>query len=164
MEPSRSVETFFGTSGKKVGLGTYANWEKKGMDPRVLGAALWAIVEYLRASGQSSEADRVVRIGWDKGSRHPSLAEALAGMLAAPGRLTDLEDGLRICDEALSSRAGATTNAWLALVSRRNQLAGRIRRLSERPSGRFDEDGNPIPLRRHHPETPRRTRSPRFIR
>jgi len=164
VEPSRSVETFFGTSGKKVGLGTYANWEKKGMDPRVLGAALWAIVEYLRASGQSSEADRVVRIGWDKGSRHPSLAEALAGMLAAPGRLTDLEDGLRICDEALSSRGGATTNAWLALVSRRSQLAGRIRRLSERPSGRFDEDGNPIPLRRHHPETPRRTRSPRFIR
>lgn len=32
------------------------------------------------------------------------------------------------------------------------------------PSGRFDEDGNPIPLRRHHPETPKRTRPTRFVR
>ena len=71
---------------------------------------------------------------------------------------------LEYVSDAFEERHNSTSESWLRLISRRNQLAGRVRRLTIRSSGQYDEDGNPIPLRRHHPEAPRRSRLPRFIR
>ncbi|MFF5213617.1 hypothetical protein ACFY2X_47225, partial [Streptosporangium sp. NPDC000396] len=50
------------------------------------------------------------------------------------------------------------------LVTRSRSEGDRRRSyLRLRPSGKFDEDGNPIPARRHHPTKPRRTRPMRFV-
>ena len=163
-DPEHSVVGFFRTTGRAAGTGTYTNWKKRGLDERVLGGALFACVEYLRVSGKSGDADRIARLAWDDGCRHPAVAEALAGAVAAPGRLADFEEATGVCDTTLEERHNSTSESWLRLISRRNQLAGRVRRLTIRSSGQYDEDGNPIPLRRHHPEAPRRTRLPRFIR
>jgi DNA polymerase III epsilon subunit-like protein len=163
-DPGSSVKGYLRTSGRVAGAGTYSNWKRAGVDERVLGGALLACADYLRTTGNPSEAARVARLAWEKGCRHPGIADALAGLVAAPGRLADFEAAAAICDEALLYRAGSSSDGWLVLLSRRNQLAGRAQRLRLLPSGQYDENGNPIPLRRHHPETPRRTRAPRFIR
>jgi hypothetical protein len=68
-----------------------------------------------------------------------------------------------VCDKALASRAGSTHEGWTRLLSRRNQLQGRVERANVRYADILDEDGNPVPLRRHHPEWPRRTRPTRFV-
>jgi hypothetical protein len=52
---------------------------------------------------------------------------------------------------------------WTKLAAKRGQLLGRFTRLRLRPSGQLDDDGNPVPVRRHHPGEPRRTRARRFV-
>ena len=162
-DPERYARGFFETTGKEAGTGVYTNWLANGVNQRVADAALWLCVEYWRAAGQDVRAQQVVLFGWAAGCRHPDIADAYAGQVAVAGRLSDLNAAIDVCDAALSVRAGSTHEGWRRLVSRRNQIAGRAERLRERPSGDFDEDGNPIPLRRHHPTSPRRTRPPRFV-
>jgi hypothetical protein len=65
-----------------------------------------------------------------------------------------LRQAADVCDEVLLSRDGGTFDGW----AERGQLLGRLERRRPRPSGELDEDGNPVPVRRHHPEDPRSTR------
>jgi hypothetical protein len=65
-------------------------------------------------------------------------------------------------DEALLSRSGSTFDGWAELGAERGQLLDRLQRRRLRPSGELDDDGNPVPVRRHDPEMSRRTRPRRF--
>lgn len=162
-DPSRYARGFFETTGREAGRGGYTTWLARRVDQRVADAAVWLCVEHWRSIGQESRSQQVVTLSWAVGCRHPDVADAYAGQLAAPGRLSDLQAGIAVCDDAFSCRGGSTHEGWSRLTSRRNQLAGRAQRLTLRPSGAYDEDGNPIPLRRHHPAMPRRARTPRFV-
>ena len=162
-DPEHYARGFFEMTGKERGTGAYTSWLKRGIDQRVCDAALWLCVEHWRDVEMSKRAEQVIELGWHAGSRHPDLADAYAGQIAAAGRLTNLDRALRVCDDALDTTEGSTHPGWGRLRSRRNQLAGRRQRLLVRPSGEVDEDGNPIPARRHHPTQPRRTRPTRFL-
>ena len=89
-----------------------------------------------------------------------------AGRLAAGGHLADLNTATDICETALATRSNSTHDRWTRLQSRRNQLAGRAQHLTTRPSGKLNDNdnGDPIPLRRHHPDNPHRARPARFLR
>jgi DNA polymerase III epsilon subunit-like protein len=162
-DPERYARGFFEMTGKEAGTGAYTSWLGRGVDQRVCDAALWRCVEHWRAVEMFKRAEQVIELGWAAGCRHPDLADAYAGQLAASGRLASYERAIDVCDEALGVADGSTHPGWARLRSRRNQLAGRRQRLVVRPSGKFDEDGNPIPARRHHPTKPRRTRPMRFV-
>src|SRR4051795_13236316 len=116
-----------------------------------------------RAGGQEAAAQTFAHLAWKAGCREPRLA-AYANLLAAPGDETALRRAADVCDEALLSRDGSTFDGWTELGAKRVQLLGRLERRRLRPSGELDEDGNPVPVRRHHPETPRRTRPPAVSR
>lgn len=162
-DPDRYARGFFEMTGKEAGTGAYTSWRRRGIDPRVCDAALWLCVEHWREVEMYKRAEQVIELGWHAGSRHPDLADAYAGQLAAAGRIANLDRALQVCDEALGTADGSTHPGWGRLRSRRNQLAGRRQRHLVRPSGQVDADGDPIPARRHHPTKPRRTRPPRFI-
>ncbi len=162
-DPDRYARGFFEMTGKEAGTGAYTTWLDRGIDRRVCDEALWVCVEHWRAVEMFKRAEQVIELGWHAGSRHPDIADAYAGQLAAGGRLANLDRALEICDEALETAGGSTHPGFGRLRSRRNQLAGRRQRLLVRPSGEVDADGNPIPARRHHPAKPRRTRPPRFL-
>jgi DNA polymerase III epsilon subunit-like protein len=159
----RYARGFFETTGREAGTGAYTTWLADAVEPRIADAGVWACVEHWRSVGQDVRAQQLVELAWTAGCRHPDVADAYAGQIAAAGRLADLSDGITICDTALATRNESTHEGWRRLNSRRSQLAGRADRLRLRPSGHVDEDGNPIPLRRHHPTTTRRTRKPRFV-
>jgi DNA polymerase III epsilon subunit-like protein len=163
-DPAKSSVSYLQVSGKDRGTGSYVLLTAKGEDPRLVGAALWIVVNYWSALGQHDMARHMVHLAWSLGCRYPEVVEAYAGYISAPGRLPDLQAALDACDAALAIRDESTTDGWMRLASRRNQIAGHVQRLEFRPSGQLDGDGNPIPLRRHHPENPVRTRQPRFMR
>jgi hypothetical protein len=73
-----------------------------------------------------------------------------------------LRRAAEVCDEALLSRDGSTFDGWTELGAKRGQLLGRIERRRAGSAVKLDADGNSIPVRRHHPEQPRRTRPRRF--
>jgi len=155
---------FFEPTGREAGTGAYTNWIRTGTGPRIADAAVWLCVEHWRTVGQAVRGEQIIQLAWNAGCRHPDIADAYAGQLAAPGRLPDLTAAILVCDQALAARAGSTHEGWIRLAARQNQLGGRQQRLTFRPSGKLDEDGNPIPVRRHHPDAPRRTRPSRFLR
>ena len=107
----------------------------------------------------------MVQAAWKAGSRHPRIADAYTGSVAAAGRTADFQAALQIADEALATdpRLGPPEH-WRSLEARRTWLAGTLDRGPSRPSGELDQDGNPVPLRRHHPSAPKRTRPSRFLR
>jgi DNA polymerase III epsilon subunit-like protein len=162
-DPDQYAKGFFEMTGREAGTGAYTSWARRRIDPRVGDAAVWLCVQHWNDIGQAARAEQVVHLAWDAGCRHPDVGDAYAGQLAAAGRLADLTAAIAICDTALAGRDDSTHEGWLRLQSRRNQLAGRAQRLQLRPSGHFDEDGNPIPLRRHHPDTPHRQPRARFV-
>lgn len=162
-DPDRYARGFFEMTGREAGTGAYTTWLDRGVDQRVADAALWRCVEHWRHVEMWVRAEQVIELGWHAGCRHPDLADAYAGQLAAAGRLGSLDKALDVCDIALSHADGSTHDGWARLRSRRSQLAGRRERLLVKPSGRFDADGHPIPARRHHPTSPRRTRPTRFV-
>lgn len=162
-DTGRYARGFFEMTGKEAGTGAYTSWLARGVDQRICDAALWRCVEHWRDVEMYKRAEQVIELGWSAQCRHPDLADAYAGQLAASGRLASYDRALDVCDEALAAAGGSTHPGWGRLRSRRNQLAGRRQRLLVRPSGQFDEDGNPIPARRHHPARPRRTRPMRFF-
>ena len=153
---------FFETSGREAGTGPYL--EMRRGHPRLADAALRLVHAHWRAKAQDAVADLLAYYAWRAGCRDPEIAEAHALALAAGGRMLDLEAGISVCQTALAEQNDSTDEAWRSLAIRLTQLGGRLRRLAGRPSGRFDADGNPIPQRRHHPTSPRRTRQPRFLR
>lgn len=162
-DPDRYARGFFEMTGQEAGTGVYTTWLRRGVDRRVRDAALWVCVEHWRDVEMFKRAEQVIELGWHAGSRHPDLTDAYAGQLAAGGRLVSFDRALEVCEEALDTADGSTHPGWGRLRSRRNQLAGRRQRVLVRPSGEVDEDGNPIPARRHHPANPRRKRPSRFV-
>ncbi|GAB3439120.1 hypothetical protein GCM10027517_12150 [Phycicoccus ginsengisoli] len=56
----------------------------------------------------------------------------------------------------------APPDGWPELRAKRGQLAGRRTRLRGRLSTELNDDGNPTPVFRHHPDDPRRVRGRRF--
>jgi DNA polymerase III epsilon subunit-like protein len=162
-DPDRYARGFFETTGKEAGTGAYTVWRNKGLD-RVADAAVWECVSYWRNVGQRTRADQLAQLAVGVSCHHPDVASIYAANVAAAGTATDLTAALHACDLILAHAGDDTSDGWVRLRARRNQIAGRLQRLSVRPSGQIDEDGNPIPVRRHHPITPRRTRTPRFQR
>lgn len=51
-------------------------------------------------------AEQVIELGWAAGCRHPDLADAYAGQLAASGRLASYDRAIDVCDEALDVADG----------------------------------------------------------
>lgn len=160
--PNQTAKGFLRLSGKTK-EGPWLTWTGQGLT-QVADAALWACVEHWRAIGQADYASQLIRAAWEQGCRHPDITDAYAGQLAAAGRTTDIRTALAACKTALRTQHGDTHEGWTRLHGRTQQLAGRLQRRKVRPSGKFDADGNPIPVRRHHPENPHRVRAPRFRR
>jgi len=156
-----SRKTFLHLSGAEAGRGVLTTW--LGKDRRLLTeAAGWLVHQQHRAAGHEVAAQAFARLASLAGAREPRLMAAYANLLAAPGAEADLRRAVEACEEALLSRGGSTFEGWAELGAKRAQLLGRLERLRVRPSDQLDEDGNPIPTRRHHPEVPRRTRARRF--
>lgn len=146
------------------GSGLYATWRTRRVDARLRDAAMWLAVEHLRLSGSEDRAIALERQAWASGCRHPDLASDYAGRIARAGGEKDLTRALSICDTAFGARRGSTAPGWTRLLSRRQQVAGRLQRLASQPSQCFDEDGNAIPTRSRTQANPRRTRPRRFTR
>jgi hypothetical protein len=81
---------------------------------------------------------------------------------ATAGGVEQLQRGLEVCGEALLTQACSTDDGWRDLRSTQGRIAGQLTRRSFKPSGDIDENGNPVPVRRHQPQTPQRTRAGRF--
>lgn len=127
-------------------------------------AALRLIVRHYRATGFPDRADQLVDLAWANGCRDPEIAEAQAVNLAAAGRDPDLHAAAAVCAETLPRRNGSTDEAWRLLAIREASIEGQLERRRVRYGDQVDENGQPIPLRRHHPTNPRRVRAARFLR
>jgi len=163
-DPNANARGFFQTTGRKAGTGVYTQWRATGLSRLADEALLACASHWRRRSGQAARASQLFQLAWAAGSRHPDVADAYAGALAATGREENLRTALAVAKLAARQRGGCTHEGWRRLQARSHQIGGRLRRLAGRPSGQFDADGNPVLLRRHHPTTPRRTRTHRFIR
>lgn len=153
---TQASKSFLHTSGASTGRGVFTTWQAAGRS-RLADYAAYLVWLHLRDEGQYGRGELLAGYAWQAGGREPRLAS-----IAAPGSAGHLQRGIDICDEALLSRQGSSDDAWPELLARRAQLQGRLTRLTTRFSDQLDEDGNPIPIRRHHPTEPRRTRPPRF--
>lgn len=156
-----SRKSFLHVSGADLGRGVLTTWLSA--NRRLLaGAVAWRVYQEHREAGQVAAAELFARYAYVASAVEPRLAAAYANLLAAPGSIEALERGINLCGEALLYRNGSTHDGWTQLAAKRGQLLGRLTRLRGRPSGALDEDGNPIPVRRHHPEDPQRSRGRRF--
>lgn len=158
---ANSRKSFLHTTGADLGRGVFTTWLAAGRR-ELAEASAWLVYEEHRHAGQLETAAMFARYAFLAGAREPRLAAAYASLLAAPGSLDALQRGIDTCDETFLSRQGSTDDGWAELASRRGQLLGRASRLRDRTSGQLDADGNPVPLRRHHPLVPHRTRARRF--
>ena len=163
-DPDNYAHGYFEMNGVEAGTGAYTTWLRKGTDQRVADSALHIAAIHWRNIGQPKRAAKVVQLAWVAGCRHPDVVDAHAAAVAAAGHQADYTAALALCDETLTLAGGSTHESWRRLRSRRAQIAGRARRLEQKNATTQDEDGNPIPVRQHHPDTPRRTRTPRFAR
>lgn len=163
-DPNNYAHGYFEMNGVEAGTGAYTTWLEKGTDQRVADSALQIAATHWRTVGQQKRATKVVQLAWDAGCRHPDVVDAHAAAIAAAGRTSDYRKALALCDQTLALAGESTHESWRRLRSRRAQIAGRARRLDQKNATTHDEDGNLIPVRRHHPDKPHRTRTPRFAR
>ncbi len=160
------VISFFPISGKRVRAGdsVWGTWTLAGRGP-IADAALWRCYEWWTDNDHEGSAAMLAQLSWQAGARHPRLTDAYIASVAAGGRPADLQTALDVADTTLlTDPQPGPPEHWRALQARRTWLAGQLARGSSRFSGQLDEDGNPILVRRHHPDTPRRTRPARFLR
>jgi hypothetical protein len=118
--------------------------------------------QHWREVGHRSRAEALARYAWQAGGLDPRLVAAHAGNLATAGGVEQLQRGLEVGGEALLTQACSTDDGWRDLRSTQGRIAGQLTRRSFKPSGDIDENGNPVPVRRHQPQTPQRTRAGRF--
>lgn len=161
---TKSARSVLAAGGKGRGTGIFTTWRSRNVDPRVADAAVWLTVQHYRENRDLDGAMALIQQAWRTGCRHPELASDYAARVAAPGRDTDLTRAIEICDEALATRGNSSAEGWNRLLSRRQQLDGRARRLATYASKSVDAQGNPVAVRAHTPAQPRRTRTPRFAR
>ncbi len=154
---------FTGQAGRD-GAGVWPKWVAAG-DGALADAALWRCYEWWRDNGHATSAALLAQAAWNAGCRHPRLTDAYMNALAVSARPADIQAALACADDTLRSatRLGPPEH-WRALEARRARLAGLLARGQVRLSNKLDADGNPIPIRRHHPTNPRRTRPTRFLR
>ena len=163
-DPDQYAQAFFRTNGRKAGAGVHTSWRGKGLDS-VADAAVWECLQHWTAVGQTTRADQLAQLAVTSSDcHHPDVVSAYAANIAAAGTPADLKTALELCDRTLAKADSNTGDGWVRLRGRRNQIAGRLQRTTVRLSGSVDPDGNPIPVRRHHPDKPQRTRTPRFQR
>jgi hypothetical protein len=155
------VVTFLKTMGRDAGTGTYVIVCRLGHTV-LADAGLRAAYRYWRDAGQTARAQQLAHYGCAAGSRDPVIVEAHATDVAAGGREADLMAALAVIGPTLAQRAGNTDEAWAGLEIRASHIEGSLER--RRALYRIDEHGNRVPVRRHHPENPRRTRPSRFLR
>lgn len=160
---SVTAKKFLIPNGRDAGRGGYLEWRRWGLE-RMADEGMWLCAVYWRSVGQSARADQVVELAWRAGCRHPAIADAYAGLIAAPGRMSDIRSALASAKAAMRTRNDSTCDDWNRLRGLVAQLEARRTRLQVRLSDQFDEDGNAIPIRRHTPAAPRRTRPGRFER
>lgn len=158
---TQSQKSFLHTSGANAGKGVFTSWHSTGLG-RLADSAAWLVHEQWQSAGHPTTAEALARYAWLAGGRDPRLSAVHARNTAAPGSAKHLQAGIKICEETLLGRAGSTDDGWRDLLTTRGRLAGQLARRSFKPSGHVDEDGNPVPIRRHHPTTPERTRGARF--
>lgn len=156
-----STKSFLHVTGEDLSRGVFTTWAAAGR-LRLAEAAAWLVFGEHRATGQEASAQTFARYVHLADGRQPRLVAAYATLLAGPGSEDALERAIKTCDEALAGWAGNTADGWAELRAKRGQLAGRLTRLRGRLSTDLDEDGNPIPVRRHHPDDPKRVRGRRF--
>jgi DNA polymerase III epsilon subunit-like protein len=157
----QAARSFLHTQGAGSGTGVFTTWHATGHG-RLADHAAWLVHEHWRATGQHLHALSVARYAWTAGGRDPRLAAVHARNVATPGSVETLQRGIDICAEALFGRSGSTDDGWHDLLATRGRLAGQLARRRFKPSGAIDTNGNPIPIRRHHPATPERSRRGRF--
>ncbi|MGQ2913092.1 hypothetical protein [Aeromicrobium sp.] len=156
-----SRRTFLRIIGEDIGRGVFTTWAREGR-MRLAEATAWRVYEEYRDAGQDTSAQNLARYVHVADGRQPRLVAAYATILARTGGEETLERAIKVCDEALGRWAQNTADGWPELRAKRGQLVGRLTRLRGRLSSELDEDGNPIPVRRHHPADPRRVRGRRF--
>jgi DNA polymerase III epsilon subunit-like protein len=162
-DPKKMARQFFVTSPGSHRKQPYFTMRKTG-HVKLADAALRLIHRHSGDIGQVAHADQLADLAWIEGCRDPEIAEAHAIVLAAGGRKADLEAAALVCGTTLPLRNGSTDEAWRLLDIREAQILGQIERQRVRYSDEFDDDGNPIPLRRHQAERPHRIRATRFLR
>jgi hypothetical protein len=139
----------------------FTTWRKDGR--RLLAdATAWVVHERHRTGGQEVSAQAFAQLAWKAECREPRLVAAYANLLAAPGDEAALRRAADAREEALLSRDGSTFDGWTELGAKRAQLLGRLERRRAGAAVTLDDDGNPVPVRRHHPAEPRRSRPRRF--
>ena len=158
-----AASRFFPTMGRRVGHGTWFEWRRRG-HAALADMTLRRVRGQWIELGQIVRADQLAQLAWDAGCRDPEIVEAHAVSVARGGREIDLRNAVSVCDETLALRGDNTDDAWRSLAIRRARVAGQLERRRVRYTGRVDADGEPIPVRRHHPAAPHRHRMPRFLR
>lgn len=155
------MKSFLHLDGKGTGRGVFTTWRKDGR-PLLADATAWIVHERHRTGGQAVAAQSFAQLAWKASLREPRLVAAYATLFAAPGDEAALRRAADACAEAFLSRDGSTFDGWTELGVEQAQLLGRRERRRAGSAVKLDDDGNPVPVRRHHPETPRRTRPRRF--
>lgn len=161
-----TVWSFLPTSGehRRNRYSVWTTWTSDGHGA-LADAALWQCYEWYRDQQRHENAAALAETAWKAGCRQPRLALAYADAVARPGREADLRAAIDIATVTLGlDPQPGPPEHWRTLAARRTELEGRLARLPGRPTGKLDEDGNPIFKRRHHPAQPRRNRPPRFLR
>ena len=148
----------------RTGKSVWRTWVEDGRQP-IADTAAWLAYEWWMDNNQTEAAAAVAGLAWEIGAVHPRLVEAHLSAVAGGGRPADLTAAIAIADSALATTPQAgPPEYWRSLRARRTLLAGQLARGTARPSLVMDADGNPLPVRRHHPVNARRTRPPRFLR
>ena len=158
---SQKASSFLLTKGAISGKGVFTTWHTTG-HALLADYAAWLVHEHWRTTGQHKRAEALARYAWKADGRDPRLAAVHARNVGASGGVKQLQQGLDICGEALLSRAGSTDDGWRDLLATQGRLAGQLARRSFTPSGNVDHNGNPIAVRRHHPDAAERIRRGRF--
>ena len=147
----------------EVHRSVWATWTNNGHE-QVADAALVHLIWFWEDLGQRVRSTQVAQLAWHHGCRHPDVTAVYVRQVAAALDTKSLRRAMAITRLTMRRRDGSTHEGWHRLEARYRQAAAALERSQVRWSGYFDADGNPVPVRRHHPETPRRTRPRRFQR
>lgn len=163
-EGKNRAVSFLRVTGKRRNTGPFTAWRQTSTRKRIADASLWLVINHHLNNRQTGHADQLVVRGWELGSRHPDLSERYCRLLSIAGDETSLQDALAVAQKALRTQHGSTHEGWHRLRARARSVGGRLDRMRFRHSGNFDEHGNPVALRLHHPTEPKRPPLRRFQR
>jgi hypothetical protein len=126
--------------------------------------ATWLLLDFHERDGRTNYALKVATTAFDHHFHDPRLVDYLAAATSRGGRIADLDAALKVCETALADRGHSTDAGWRVVAARVALLLSQQARLATPLTGRVDDNGQPIPKRRHHPSNPRRIRPLRFAR